>query len=169
MVLLIDTTENKVGRRVAEALTVNGHGPADYELLDTNGMNISHCIGCNYCWLKTPGVCTIKDDYAPLLRKISTADQVWLIADTKFGFVSYKAKNIVDRLMPLATMYLHFKNGMMRHVMRYDKTPDWGVIYTGEGDEEYLDRWCEKVAVNFDAQSLGAFSENKIQEAVLCM
>ena len=32
----------------------------------------------------------MKDDYEPILRKISKADQVWLITDTKFGFVSYE-------------------------------------------------------------------------------
>ena len=26
-------------------------------------MNISHCVGCNCCWLKTPGICVIKVDY----------------------------------------------------------------------------------------------------------
>ena len=26
------------------------------EVIDTSGMKISHCIGCNYCFLKTPGV-----------------------------------------------------------------------------------------------------------------
>lgn len=32
-------------------------------LVDTSEMNISHCVGCNCCWLKTPGICVIKDDY----------------------------------------------------------------------------------------------------------
>ena len=40
------------------------------EVVCTKEMKISHCIGCNYCWLKTPGVCTIKDDYEIILKKI---------------------------------------------------------------------------------------------------
>lgn len=40
----------------------------------------------------------IRDEYEPLLKKISKAAQVWLITDTNFGFVSYKTKNIVDRV-----------------------------------------------------------------------
>ena len=32
-------------------------------------MNIKGCIGCNNCWLVTPGVCTIKDAYEELLMK----------------------------------------------------------------------------------------------------
>ena len=39
------------------------------EVVYTREMKISHCIGCNYCWLKTPGVCVIKDDYEIILKK----------------------------------------------------------------------------------------------------
>ena len=35
----------------------------DVEVINTSGMKIAHCMGCNQCWLKTPGVCAIKDDY----------------------------------------------------------------------------------------------------------
>lgn len=84
-------------------------------------MNIFHCIGCNCCWLKTPGICTIKDDYEQILVKMIQAEQIWLIADTKYGFVSYQAKNVIDRIMLMVTMYLKMKNGQMRHVMRYKK------------------------------------------------
>lgn len=112
-------------------------------IIDTTGMNILHCLGCNYCWLKTPGQCVIKDDYEAILKRMSKADQVQLLSDTKFGFVTYKTKNIVDRVMPLVTMNLHFIGKQMRHVLRYKKNPNWGVIYSGEGDREYLNRWCE--------------------------
>ena len=94
------------------------------------------------------------------------ADQVWLITDTKFGFVSYQTKNIVDRVMPLVTMNLHFLGKQMRHVPRYKKNPDWGVIYAGEGDKEYLSKWCERVAINFAAKSLGAYRIDEIEETV---
>ena len=29
----------------------------EVEIVDTSGMKIAHCMGCNQCWLKTPGIC----------------------------------------------------------------------------------------------------------------
>ena len=34
----------------------------------TEKMKIAPCIGCNACWLKTPGVCAVKDDYEQILK-----------------------------------------------------------------------------------------------------
>lgn len=169
MILMIDTTIKHVGKQIAEELLYKGRNPAEFEWIDTTEMNISHCIGCNYCWLKTPGICVIKDDYEPILKKMSKADQVWLISDTHFGFVSWQTKNIVDRIMPLATMYLKFKDRQMRHVMRYDHQPDIGIIYTGNGDQAYLERWCQRTVLNIGSCSLGVFSESSGKEAVSCM
>lgn len=168
MILLIDTTNEGSGKKIASEL--DGFSPdKSYEYVDASNMNISHCLGCNFCWLKTPGQCVIKDEYEPLLKKISRADQVWLISDTKFGFVSYKTKNIVDRLMPIVTMNLHMVGKQMRHVARYGRNPDWGVVYTGEGDREYLTWWCERMAINFTGKSLGVFGVDEYKEAISCM
>lgn len=169
MVLLVDTTANHIGKAIAEELLHGNKNAVEFELIDTTGMHISHCVGCNYCWLKTPGVCAIQDDYEPILRKISRADQVCLVSDTRFGFVSWQTKNIVDRIMPLVTMYLKFKDGQMRHVMRYDHQPDIGIIYTGDGDQAYLERWCQRTVLNLGSRSLGVFSESRRKEAVSCM
>ena len=169
MVLMLDTTENHIGKVIAEELLGSAENAVEFELIDTAGMHISHCVGCNYCWLKTPGICAIQDDYEPILRKISVADQVWLVSDTHFGFVSWQTKNIVDRIMPLVTMYLKFKDGQMRHVMRYGHQPDIGIIYTGDGDQAYLERWCQRTALNLGSRSLGVFSESSRREAVSCM
>lgn len=169
MILMIDTTREHIGKQISEELLYSGGNPTEFELIDATGMHISHCVGCNFCWLKTPGICAIKDDYEPILKKMSRADQVWLISDTHFGFVSYQTKNIVDRVMPLATMYLKIRDGQMRHVMRYDHQPDFGIIYTGEGDQTYLERWCGRTALNFGSSSLGVFSVENRKEAVSCM
>lgn len=168
MTLLIDTTRSHAGAALVSLLEEAGREGA-FTYVDTTQMNIAPCCGCNYCWLKTPGICSIKDDHGPLLRQIHTADRVWFITDTKFGFVSFQTKNLVDRLLPLATMNLHFKNKQMRHIMRYAHTPDLGILYTGEGDREYLTRWCERVAINFDSRSLGVFPAEEMKEAVTCI
>ncbi|MGN0167839.1 MAG: hypothetical protein ACI4AB_07345, partial [Acetatifactor sp.] len=59
---------------------------------------------------------------------------------------------------------LHMKNGQMRHLARYKRTADFGVIYQGNGDKDYLNRWAERVALNFAGSSLGAYSMDEIQE-----
>ena len=168
MILLIDTTKNHNGRDILRELSGAAHDE-NYELIDTTDKNISHCIGCNYCWLKTPGICMIKDDYEPILKRMIEAEQIWLIADTKFGFVSYQAKNIIDRIMPMVTMYLKMENGQMRHVMRYRHTADFGVVYYGEAEADYLKHWSDRVALNFGSNSLGAYNEWELKEAVSCM
>ena len=68
------------------------------EAIYAEDMNIKGCIGCNRCWLVTPGVCTIKDDYEKLLIKFLQSEQVIFVTDLKLGFVSYKLKNIIDIL-----------------------------------------------------------------------
>lgn len=169
MILLIDTTKEHLGKQMTKELLCCGKNQTQFELIDTTGMHISHCIGCNYCWLKTPGICAIQDDYEPILKKMSKASQVWLISDLRFGFLSYNTKNIIDRVMPLATMYLKFKDGQMRHVMRYKHQPDFGIVYSGEGDQDYLNRWCQRMALNFESCSLGAFPKENMKGVVSCM
>lgn len=168
MRLLIDTTRLHSGTEILQEIEKAGSGK-NYERIDTTDMNISPCIGCNCCWLKTPGKCVIKDDYEQILIKMIAAEQIWLLADTKYGFVSYQAKNVIDRIMPMVTMYLKVKNGQMRHVMRYRHTADFGVIYYGEAESGYMKHWSERVALNFGSHSLGAYNEWKVKEAVSCM
>ncbi len=139
------------------------------EVVCTKDMKISHCIGCNYCWLKTPGICTIKDDYEIVLKKILQHEKIVFITDTKFGFLSYQMKNLIDRIMPIATMYLHFVDGQMRHVPRYDIRPQMGIIYMGNAEKAYLERWMERTTLNFEGSSLGVFSLEEGRGILSCI
>lgn len=139
------------------------------EVIYTKDMKISHCIGCNYCWLKTPGICTIKDDYEIILKKILQHEKIVFITDTKFGFVSYQTKNLLDRILPIATMYLQFVNGQMRHVPRYDVRPQMGIIYTGNAEHAYLEKWMERTTLNFESTSLGVFSLEEGRGILSCI
>lgn len=53
-------------------------GKKDYRVIHTESMKISPCIGCNACWLKTPGICAIKDDYEEILKAYLQYDTVLL-------------------------------------------------------------------------------------------
>ncbi len=167
MVLIVNTTQDTgITHELQDLISDKG---IEADIVEAGGMKISHCIGCNYCWLKTPGVCSIKDDYEEILKKIIKVDQLWVISDTALGFIDHKGKNIFDRILPIATMYLKFKGDQMRHVPRYGKRTDVGLIVTGEADMDYLKKWTVRCALNFESESLGAYGADEIKEAAACM
>jgi hypothetical protein len=129
----------------------------DIEVIFTEEYKINHCIGCTRCWMKTPGRCVIKDDYEKIFRAFLAADHVILLTEATRGFISYKMKNIVDRLLPLAVPYTCIKDGAARHISRYGKSWNIGLVYTGEPHNEFLDEWMERFVLNFHSKSLGAF------------
>ena len=167
MILIVNTTaDTDLSGNIEKELI---RKKAGFEIVEAASMKISHCIGCNHCWLKTPGICSIKDDYEIILKKIISADQFWVISDTALGFMDHKGKNIFDRVMPLVTMYLKISGGQMRHIMRYGKQADIGLICRGSMDREYLSRWAERCALNFGSRSLGIYPAGEWKEAAACM
>ena len=153
----IINTLQEVDREASDAISELSSFYATSEVVYTEKMNIHGCIGCNDCWLKTPGICSIKDDYEKIFIKLLRSDRVIFITETKLGFVSCKMKNILDRLLPMLTMYLTIKDGQMRHCSRYDVSVDMGLLFKGDGDAEYLSLWMERVTLNIHSKSFGAY------------
>ena len=167
MIVIVNTTSDEaITDTIKQQLAAC---KVEAEIIEASNLNISHCIGCNHCWLKTPGECSVKDDYEEILKKIVHADQLWVISDTALGFINHKGKNIFDRVIPIITMNLCFKKKEMRHVKRYKKNANVGLIFKGEADGDFLNRWMERVALNLGSKSLGAFKYEEVKEALSCM
>lgn len=96
-------------------------------------------------------------------------DATVFISGTTLGFIDYKLKNIVDRMLPMATMYTRIENGQTRHIPRYEKEFRFGLLYAGDGNQEYLKRWMNRFCLNFHGISLGAFPVEACEEVPLCM
>ena len=129
----------------------------EVEIIDTSDMKIAHCMGCNQCWLKTPGICAIKDDYEVILKKLVEADDLWIVSDTEFGFLDYKGKRLMDRIMPMLIMTVGFRDGWMRHELRYHPL-NIGLLYKGTADQILMEDWCKRTAANIGGRSLGAIA-----------
>ena len=138
----------------------------DMEVINTFDMKIAHCMGCNLCWLKTPGICAIKDDYEGIIKKLVDAENLWLVSDTRFGFVDWHGKRVMDRIVPMLNMYVEFRNGLERHELRYHPL-NFGLLYKGQADQEFLEEWSRRVASNLAGHSLGVYNIRK--EGELCM
>lgn len=169
MSTLIVNTMSSEDEKVQVAIREITAKGTECQVIHTEHMQISPCMGCNSCWLKTPGICPIKDDYEQIMTGFLQYDQVIFLTETKLGFISYKTKNLFDRILPLATMYLCFMDGQMRHVLRYKKTLQVGILYEGEADQEYLNHWLYRAVLNMHGESLGAFPISEGKGAFSCI
>ena len=165
MTLVLNTLESGDCSEQIKALLAGKD--ENIEFVNTADMKIAHCMGCNMCWLKTPGVCAIRDDYEIILKKLVAAENFWIVTDTKFGFVDYRGKRVLDRVVPMLNMYIEFRDGWERHQLRYHPL-NFGVIYKGDGNQELLEEWSMRVARNLAGHSLGviALDKNVVRERV---
>ncbi len=120
---------NTLGKEVSEQIKALIKDK-EVEIIDTSDMKIAHCMGCNQCWLKTPGICAIKDDYEEIIKKLVGTENLWIVSDTRFGFLDYKGKRLMDRIMPMLNMTVGFRDGWMRHELRYHAL-NIGLLYQG--------------------------------------
>lgn len=169
MSLLIVNTMKQEDERVAKVIGELSAGKADCEVIHTENMRITHCIGCNDCWLKTPGICSVKDDYEILLKAFIRHDDILFISAVSLGFVTPQMKHIIDRILPLVTMFMSFKDGQIRHVGRYDTTYRFGLLYDGEADRDYMNLWMHRVAINIAGSSIGAYPLSDSREVMSCI
>ena len=161
MTLVLNTLESGDCSEQIKALFANKN--EEIEIVNTADLKIMHCMGCNNCWLKTPGICSIKDDYEIILKKLVGAENFWVVADTKFGFIDYRGKQVLDRVVPMLNMYIEIRDGWERHQLRYHAI-NFGVIYKGNGNRELLEEWSMRVARNMAGRSLGVISLDNAAE-----
>lgn len=99
----------------------------------------------------------IKDDYEEIIKKLVGTENLWIVSDTRFGFLDYKGKRVMDRIMPMLNMTVGFRDGWMRHELRYHPL-NIGLLYKGDADQMMMEDWCKRTAVNIGGQSLGAIA-----------
>lgn len=167
--LLIVNTLPEDDPAVIPALKALGGGAEEVRVIHTYEKNLRPCVGCNVCWLVTPGVCSIRDGYEELLKAYLACDAAVFLSGTALNFVDYRMKNVIDRILPLATMYIHIVNGQCRHVPRYDRKLRFGLLYAGSADGAYLNRWMDRVMLNLGGESLGAYPISDVREVLACI
>lgn len=103
----------------------------DMQIVSDDG-TIKKCIGCFGCWVKTPGVCVIKDNYQNMGELLSKSDEVIIVSRCFYGGFSPFVKNIMDRSISYVHPYFETRNGEMHHKPRYDHHISMKVWFYGE-------------------------------------
>ena len=133
--------------------------------------DVSPCIGCFGCWIKTPGECVIKDKMIDINKKITNSDVVIFITPIIFGQYSCTIKNVVDRTLSKNLPFFKKFNGRTGHPGRYEKYPVQYVIgCLDEGQEEdkkiFLDthnkyrRDIKKVYISTNEEDIESIVQN---------
>ena len=73
-------------------------------------LKYKNCIGCDTCWLKTPGICVHKDDGPKILTEYINSDIVILSSPIIMGFASALIKRIQERFLALVHPFVYIKN-----------------------------------------------------------
>ncbi|MDO5293943.1 MAG: CPBP family glutamic-type intramembrane protease [bacterium] len=149
-ILIVNTLKDSNRKNIVEMFP-------NAEVVNTNTYQIHSCIGCNSCWIKTPGKCAIKDDYEALFKKIVLADKIVFLAEERLGMVSYQMKNIIDRMIAVDVPYTCIKNGQTRHCSRYKKCWKLMLVMPQSSNRAHINDWMERVAINFHSKSLGTY------------
>ena len=165
-ILIVNTLPEDAAR---EAVALLAARSSDCRVIHTRSMQLQPCVGCNACWHRTPGICALRDGYEEILRACLRYDAVIFLSGTALNFVDHHMKNVVDRLLPLVTMYIRIVDGQCRHVPRYNKTYRFGLLYAGAADRTYLNEWLGRVALNMAGVSLGACPIEEAEEAFACI
>jgi len=110
---------------LSEELASNGHAVTNFELRE---MDISYCIGCFGCWVKSPGECRSEDDSIEVSRAYINSDFVLYASPVIMGFYSALLKKVTDKFIQLVEPYMEFVDGESRHLARYDRYPLVGLL-----------------------------------------
>ncbi|MGG7077854.1 NAD(P)H-dependent oxidoreductase [Clostridium sardiniense] len=95
----------------------------DLKLIDLNEYDLKSCIGCFGCWVKTPGLCVIKDKSEEINREFINSDFVIYVGRITYGSYSVTLKRSLDRLIPNISPFFKIINNEVHHKPRYKRYP----------------------------------------------
>ena len=112
------------------------------------------CIGCFGCWIKTPGVCVIRDRCTAVPSYMANCNEMVVISPILYGGYSQKVKAVMDRSIGYLLPYFRIVNGEMHHQIRYNHPFRLCVYFYGacsDDEKNIAKRLVEANAVNLGA------------------
>lgn len=152
---------------VEGGLAARGHAVRRLRL---RGRTLAQCKGCFGCWVRTPGVCTIRDGTDELARELLAADLLVIASPTSMGMTTALSRRATERMLPVLLPYFEVADGEIHHVPRYGRAPAMALLYGAEGcdpeDEELLVLLYRRLALNMRTTLAVASSTSRPPEEV---
>lgn len=123
-------------------------------------LEISPCLGCFGCWVKTPGVCVIQDAGRDVARAVIRSDLAVFLTPVTFGGYSSDLKKVLDRFIGLVSPFFTRVKGEIHHKQRYPRHPRLigvGVLAKPDPESERIfTSLVNRNAINFFAPAHAA-------------
>ncbi len=114
-----DPLSNRAAAAVMAALKARNWQAKAFALA---GMDIKPCLGCFSCWVKTPGICAIRNDgQEQILRAWSESSLISLLTPITFGGYAPELKKTLDRILPILLPFFIKVRGETHHPQRYPR------------------------------------------------
>lgn len=132
---------------------------------------ITPCIGCWNCWLKTPGKCVMNDIMRKVYFDYVNSSKVVILFDTAQGFVNHQMKAFFDRSIPLYHPYIEIVDGECHHLGRYDDYPELYFYYDRkeltEKEDQIIEDYLHRTAYHFQSPAFRINTNDKIDAIAL--
>ena len=101
---------------------------AGYQIIDANA-NAAFCQGCFGCWLKTPGICVMKDRLQTISAKIGHCKEMVILSRCCYGDFSPGVKRVLDRAIGVSLPFFIYRGGGVHHSLRYGNKPKLRICF----------------------------------------
>lgn len=105
---------------VVDSLRASGFEVDAWTLRDRD---IEACRGCLGCWVRTPGVCVVKDEGRELARRAVRCDLLFLLTPVTFGGYSSTLRRALERLVGTITPFFITVKGEVHYRPRHARYP----------------------------------------------
>jgi multimeric flavodoxin WrbA len=85
--------------------------------------HIGPCMGDFFCWTRSPGECSQKDDNRAIAQAFVQSDLVVFLSPVTFGGYSSALKRAIDHLIPTISPFFAKVEGETHHQKRYARYP----------------------------------------------
>lgn len=104
----------------------------DDKIIERKDKDPVPCMGCFGCWIKTPGMCVIKDGFEDTGAYMGAAQELRIVSRCTYGEFSPFVKKVLDRSISYCHPYFVKRNGETHHKMRYTNTLKIRVLAYGD-------------------------------------
>ena len=134
---------------IVSDITLRQPLPVDeVKYIDLSQLNISNCIGCFGCWVKTPGKCVIRDDAPKVYPLIAQSTHLIYVSRICFGGYDTIMKTVLERSIPIQKAFIRLHNGETHHVQRNVLQKNAVIIAYGASSSQEQELFQRLVARN---------------------